>query len=97
MLWSLRYLKRNGMEISDLIKVYKTMIRPAVEYASVVYHSLIPAYQASKLESVQKNAMQIIYGWTVDYGKLLEDGVVESLEERRIDAVKKFALKTESN
>ena len=73
------------------------MIRPAVEYASVVYNSLIPDYLSDQLESVQKHAMQIIYGWNLNYGKLLEEGKVESLKERRTEAVKKFALKSEKN
>ena len=97
MLWSLRYLKRNGMDRDDLTKVYQTMIRPAVEYASVVYHSLIPGYLSDQLEMVQKHAMKIVHGWGIDYNNLLERGIVTSLRERREEAVKKFALKSEKN
>ena len=97
MLWSLRYLKRNGMGVSDLVKVYPTMIRPAVEYASVVYHSLIPGYLSDQLESVQKHAMKIVYGWEVDYMGLLDRGIITSLKNRREEAVKKFALKSEKD
>ena len=39
--------------------------------------------------------MKIVYGWGVDYEKLLEDGVIEELSERRKKAIIKFALKTE--
>ena len=93
----MRYLKRNGMEKGDLIKVYQTMIRPAVEYAAVVYHTLIPEYLSDQLESVQRHATKIIYGWHVSYTGLLEAGEVETLKNRRIDAVKRFALKSEQD
>ena len=46
MLWSLRFLRRSGMRPEDMCRVYCTIIRPVVEYAAVVYHSLIPKYQA---------------------------------------------------
>ena len=97
MLWSLRFLKRSGMEISDLVKVYETMIRPAVEYASVVYHTLIPEYLSEQLESVQKHAMKIIHGWNMDYMGMVDRGEISTLKNRRIEAVKKFALKSEKN
>ena len=61
-LWTLRFLKKGGMSKPDLVKIYESVIRPAVEYSGVVYHSLIPQYQSDKLESIQKQAFRIIYG-----------------------------------
>ena len=92
-LWTLRFLKRSGMSCSDLLKIYKVVIRSAAEYCSVVYHSLIPAYMSAKLEQVQRQAVKIIYGWKCDYGRVLEDGLLETLEERREKNCLKFALK----
>ena len=93
-LWTIRFLKKGGMCQSDLLKVYKQIIRPSVEYTSIVYHSLIPDYIAVKLEAVQRQAMRIIYGSNVNYNALLADNVVEHLRDRRADAMLKFALKT---
>ena len=66
-LWSLRFLKKSGMGRNELLKVYKTIIRPGAEYSSVVYHSLIPNYISDRLESLQRQAVKIIYGYDVDY------------------------------
>ena len=92
-LWMLRFLKKSGMPSNDILKVYCCIIRPAIEYCSVIYHSLIPRYVSDKLEQLQKQAMKVIYGYNIDYGKLVENGTVETLEERRIISCKKFALK----
>ena len=96
-LWSLRFLKKSGMCTNDLIMIYKTVIRPSVEYSSIIYHSLIPEYMANQLEKVQKQALKIIYGWGVDYEALVEDGTIESLKSRREAAMLKFALKVEAS
>ena len=37
--------------------------------------------------------MRIIYGPGVDYGKMVTDGIVETLEERRRSACTRFANK----
>ena len=81
------------MSANDLMKIYKAVIRAGVEYCSVVYHSLIPEYMAAKLERVQIQAMKIIHGRNLDYKQLLDSGQLEVLEERRENAVRKFAIK----
>ena len=80
------------MKEKDLMKVYNTVILPAVEYLSVVYHSLIPQYISDKLEAVQKLALSIIFA-NKSYKKLITDGTVELLSDRREKAVKDFAIK----
>ena len=92
-LWTLRFLKRSGMSESNLLSIYKDVLRPSVENSSTVYHTLIPDYVAEKLESVQKQAMKVIYGWNCNYGKLVEDGRISSLSSRREEAMLKFANK----
>ena len=85
------------MSKSDMLNVYKTVIRPSVEYCAVVYHSLIPGYMSDKLEQVQRQALRIIYGWEVDIVALIENGTIEELSKRREDNSKKFALKALSS
>ena len=40
--WTLRNLKSNGFTDTELVQVYRTMLRPIVEYACVFYHSFVP-------------------------------------------------------
>ena len=96
-LWTLRFLKRTGMEPDSLLKVYFTVIRAAVEYCSSVYHSLIPGYMAERLEKIQRRAIRIIYGRGVDVDKMVEDGKLETLERRRELACMKFARKASTS
>ena len=46
----------------------------------MVYGTLIPEYLSDKLESVQRQAVKIIYGHNVDYNGLVEDGTIEAEE-----------------
>ena len=52
---------------------------------------------SEKLESVERQAFKIIYGWDVDYQKLVDNGKIETLKKRRKDAVLHFAFKAESS
>ena len=92
-LWTLRFLKKSGMKVADLRKIYDTVLRPGTEYVSVVYHSLIPQYLSDRLEAVQKMAMKIIYGSGMDYRGMVQDGTIELLSDRREKAVLEFAMK----
>ena len=64
---------------------------------TVLYNSLIPEYLPQKLESVQKQALQIIYGWNVDYNGLIENDIIHSLKQRRTEATLKFAIKASTS
>ena len=68
-LWSLRFLKKSGLDKSRLLEVYNVMIRSAVEYCSVVYHTMIPVYLADKLEAIQRQALRIFFGWNEDIAR----------------------------
>ena len=94
-LWTLRFLKRSGLDEERLLGVYNSAIRSTVEYCSVVYHSMIPGYLAEELESIQRRALRIIYGWDTDVRTLMEVKGIEELKQRRENAVLKFALKNE--
>ena len=96
-LWTLRFLKRSGMASADLLNIYNVVIRSAVEYCSVVYHPLIPAYMSDKLEQIQKQAIKIIFGNSVSYADLISEGRIETLKERRIKNIAKFANKAVLN
>ena len=96
-LWTLRFLKRSGLPKGKLIEVYCTIIRPAIEYSSVVYHTLISNELAEKLEAMQRHAVRIICGFDGDVRNKMEDIGMSTLRERREEAVLKFAIKNERN
>ena len=47
---------------SDLVYYYEAVIRPVMEYASLVWHSSITSEQSKTLEAVQRRACRIIIG-----------------------------------
>ena len=87
-LWTLRYLKKNVMPADDILNIYKIVVRLAVEYCSVVYHSLITQYMVDKLEQCR-----LFSGQTAATVDLLDRGVIESLEARRVASCRRFAEK----
>ena len=94
-LWTVRFLRRSGIKQDDLLALYNCSVRAAVEYCSVVYHSMIPAYLSNKLEAIQRQALKIIYGWETNIEELMKIKGIETLYERREKAVINFALKNE--
>ena len=80
------------MKEKELLRIYETVIRPGTEYCSIVYHSLIPKYLSDRLESVQRQAWKIIFGWNTDLDTLISIGRVETLESRRVANCLKFAM-----
>ena len=96
-LWTLRFLKRSGMEGRGLLKVYRTIILPSVEYGSEVYDSLIPQYIANKLETVQRQAIKIMFGWSRDVEEIMQSEEIETLQARRTRACLNFANRNVSN
>ena len=95
-LWTLRFLKRSGLDEGRLLDVYNSVVRSAVEYCAVVYHSMIPRYLSDQLEVLQRRALKIIFGWNCDIATVMASKGIETLEARRESAVLKFALKNES-
>ena len=96
-LWSMRHLKRSGMTSSDLLITYISVLRPVLDYAAPAYHSLLSVGQTKKLESLQKRALKIVYGVDISYAEALALANITTLEERRLDLTKRFAIKTQLN
>ena len=53
------------------------------------YGPMLTKEMSDELESIQKRACKLIFGWDSSYKELLEENKIESLEERR----KKLKLK----
>ena len=87
-LYALRKLKKSGVASSDIVLVYCTIIRPILEYTSVVFANL-PHSLSNDLENVQKRALSIIYP-NCSYEDALKVAGIDSLESRRNVACKRF-------
>ena len=50
--WTLRNLKNSGFTNDELVKVYKTIIKPVADYACTVYHSSLTDEQDELLDNL---------------------------------------------
>ena len=91
--WALRVLRKKGMTERDLVTVYKSMIRPLVEYAIPAWHSSITQVQADKLEAQQTLALKNIFGVGMSARRLRNKAGLPLLEKRRTEICLKFAQK----
>ena len=87
-LFCLRLLKKAGLNHTDLITIYCSVIRSILEYASPVWADL-PDYLCSHLESVQKRALKIIFPG-LPYCKALKTSKLKTLDCRRDESCQKF-------
>ena len=95
--WAISRLKRKGMSEGDLLKVYSSLIRPVVEYASPVWHSTITSEQSYMLEKEQSHVLRQIYGPGVSAKGMRIKANLPLLSARRKSACIKFARKNVEN
>ena len=68
---------------ASLLKLYISLVRPHLEYASPVW-SPYSAKQIAKIENVQKFGLRIVSGdWSADYNNLLVTYLIPTLQMRR--------------
>ena len=92
-LYMLSKLKAFKVSRQDLVKIWTTFIRPCTEYAAPLWHSSLAADEKIKIERLQKRALRIIMGGAYPgYENALETLNLPSLENRREDLTKKFAM-----
>ena len=95
--WVLYNLQSHGFTEDELIAVYKSVLRPIVEYLAAVYHSMLTDELDEIVERMQSHALRIIYGWGVSARKMREKSGLPTLRERRIELTDKFARKCLKN
>ena len=97
-LWTLERMKLLHLNEFDLFDVYKKEIRSILEYAAPVWHSSITKKQISEIESIQKLSFKLIlqqrYTTYHDACVYFQTG---TLEQRRQEICKRFALKNLKN
>ena len=96
-LWSLRKLRRSGLSQTDLLKTYKTYIRPILDYAVPTYHPQLTLALSLEIESFQADAMKIVFGPLVANHTVIEHEKIELHEIRRANLFQKFAEKAARN
>ena len=93
-LFMLRRLKRVNLTIKELVTVYKSYVRPILEYAAPLWHSSITEYQSRQIESIQKRVSRVILGnCFTDYGQALDRLHLEALSDRRMYLCTQFIQK----
>ena len=70
-LYSLRILRRAGVDQASMLKVYTSSVRSLLEYAVPVWQP-IPDYLSDKIESIQKRALKINFPSADSYSDALE-------------------------
>ena len=96
-LWILRNLKNSGFNADELLKVYKTMILPVMDYACVVYHSSLTDEQDETLDRLQNHTLKTIFSPELSGRSLRELPGVTTLRRRREKKCDKFASKCLAN
>ena len=89
-LYTLRTLKKSGLTIMQLVQVYCSIVRSALEYACPVWAAL-PKYldDAIDLESVQKRVLRIFLP-NCHYDDALIQSGITALSQRREEACTNF-------
>ena len=93
-MWTLRRMKKLGLEEDIILDVYIKEIRSILEMAVPVWHSGLTVKQTRDIERVQKNALFIILAENYhDYDVACAIMSVEPLFTRRESLCMKFAVK----
>ena len=86
-LYFIRLLKKSRVECNSIVKIYLVLIRPILEYAVQVWQD-IPNFLETKLETIQKRALRIIFPHLT-----YEQAGIETLAERRYALCLSYILK----
>jgi len=97
-LFMLRTLKKFGFTQDELTIVYKSYLRPVLEYAAVVWHPSITSKQSNDIERIQKRACKTILGFNyTSYNDAVTSCNLNYLDSRREELSLKFAKDLSSN
>ena len=95
--WTIRHLKRIGLDKTQLCRVYAALIRPVIEYAAPVYHHMLSDELSEDLERMQRMVLKVILGMNTPYREVLEESGLLTLENRRKKLALNFALTCAKN
>ncbi|KAI8482492.1 hypothetical protein Bbelb_397280 [Branchiostoma belcheri] len=93
-LYLLCRLRQFNLPAEDLLTVYKSFVRPVVEYAAPVWHGGLTRDQRKKIENIQRRAAKIMLGRNYHgYSSACEVLHLQTLDDRRSTLCLKFAKK----
>ena len=81
-LWILRHLREAGFTQEELVRVYKSVVRPVHDYMCVVYHAMLTDENDEQIERMQSQTLKSIYGWKIPYAELRARAVFTILPEK---------------
>ena len=91
--WILVHLRKAGFNTEELVRVYKTILRPVHDYLAVVFHSMMTDQMDEEVERLQAHALKYIFGWKYPYARLREMADIPTIRARRTELCDKFAQK----
>ena len=94
-LYSLRVLRRAGVSQANILKIYLSIVRPVLEYATPVWQA-IPDYLSDAIERIQKRALKIIYPEAESYNHALQLTKLDRMDVRREYLCIKYISKMKS-
>ena len=83
-IYCIRKLVSSGVDISDIVTIYCTVIRSVLEYACPVWHPGLTQKQSQDIERIQKRCLSLIYP-KIPYEEALDISGLEELKKRRDD------------
>ena len=92
-MWAIIHLQRAMVENGLLVKIYKSSLRPILEFWSLVYHSMVLKEQSEALERLQRRVLRVIYRFKVSREECFKKSGLETLECRRLKRIRKFGVK----
>ena len=90
-------MKIAGFNEDELATVYRTVVRPILDYCAVVYHPMLNDDQDQQVERLQAQALKSIYGYKDSYQTMREKAGISTHRARRIALCDKFAEKAAAN
>ena len=89
-----RKLKEAGFNSQELVTIYKGYMRPVLEYAAPLWHPGLTQRQGNQVENIQRRVCRHILGREyTSYSNALADLELESLDNRRLNICRDFAVK----
>ena len=88
-----------GGDRKTLLHLYRAIIRPIIEYCSMIYHGCLTETQAKKLETIQNQCIRAATGALLctPIPALLADADMQSCVERRNIQLCRYYIKAQTN
>ena len=90
----IKRLKYLGAKRDDLTDIYTKQIRSVLEFGVPIWNSSLTQQSSQEIERVQKTFLHILLGRDyTDYQSALKIAKLDTLEDRRLQLCKSFAIK----